>query len=270
MNKLWIFGDSFSSQVDQDDNNEVWFKSLSNKLNYELKNISLIGCAQDWQFLMIDVNKDNISSSDQIILVLTSPSRYWFFDEYPYMTNSHIIDFEKIVGLSRATAAKNYFQYIQRPTLDILHVQLRLGWLNNCVSFYKWKKPIILLGFPQQINDIAQFDNLMFSNGELTNNISDKEHIFSLWNDFHKRTELLKASDPRYNHMCLMNHEVLADKLYDSIVNHNQLDLSDGFHQQILTYNSIKDKEFSAKELCPQYLKEHVEIKTKTFTSWIK
>jgi hypothetical protein len=48
--------------------------------------------------------------------------------------------------------------------------------------------------------------------------------------------------------MCLSNHAILADKLYNQIVNNQPLDLTFGFIKNIFK-NNYADLEFADKEL---------------------
>lgn len=269
MQNLWIFGDSFCAINKEDVNPRIWSVNLAKKLNFNITNVSLVGSCQDWATAMIDLNKESITSDDQIIVLLTDPARYWFFQDYPGITNSHVIDFDTVVGKERAKAAEYYFQYIQRPALDIQAVQQRLGWLNYMTTFNKWKKPIILIGFTQFIPNMHEFPDLIFSNGSLTHNVSDMEYSKDMWSDMFKRTNFLKGSDPRYNHLCLQNHEVLTDKLYNTIVNNEPLDLTTGFKQELLIKSTIYDPEFVKNELSPVLLERHLKLSTKPIMPWM-
>jgi hypothetical protein len=65
-------------------------------------------------------------------------------------------------------------------------------------------------------------------------------------------TNFLNGLDPRYNHMCLSNHKILADKIVKSFDN---LDLTNGFIQNILTKENLED----TTELSPAAINKRKE-----------
>lgn len=252
MNTLWITGDSFSVTIPDDQHIIPWTMQLANQLNYNLKNNSEWGVCQDWSWDFINREKLNISSNDQLIVVLTDPARFWYFEEIPSLTNSHVLDFSGLVeNKNRTQAASNYIQYIQRPSLDTQMMAHRLGWLNNLATLKSWKKPIILVAFDMYLPDLSDFNNLVFSDGCLRS-IDQREHT----EDFK-----LKTIDVRYNHLCLRNHSVLANKLYNTIINNENLDLHTGFHTHILSNNSMEDPKFIETDLSPWLVKKSKSIK---------
>lgn len=228
---LWVFGDSFS-EIDLDDpNSNIWSVSLANKLQYNLCNDSLAGSAQDWSFSMVKKYKSHITPLDQIIIALTHSSRFWFFEDLPSVANSNIIDFEDIVGSKeRVLAAEYYIKHIQRPSLDFLMLDHRLGWLNNLVLINKWKKPIIILGFGQYY-DPAEYPDLIFSTGNLYD-VSVGEGDNALEN---------RGVDIRYNHLCISNHTILSEKLFNTIVKNEPLDLTTGFKKNIFSKDMLEN-----------------------------
>jgi hypothetical protein len=249
---LWIFGDSYAD-TSLFDHDRVWINQLAKKLNYKLKNLSMLGCSQDFPCQMLADHASDISQDDQIIIVSTSPGRFWFFEDLPEITNPNVIftntkNTEKLLGKDRARVAEMYFKYLQRPQLDILHSTLRLGWLNHMAVTHGWKPPLIIFGFFQFTLSCSKYPNLILSNGNLTDNISEPE--------VEPNGHLFKGSDPRYNHLCLRNHDVLSNKIYNTLVDNQSLDLTQGFHAKLISKKSLHDNEWANEELCvPAYLK---------------
>ena len=242
MSKLWIIGDSYCFTPPSESNENIWSVSLAKKLNYDLENISSLGTCQDWSMFAINHEKHKITVDDQIVIVLTDPARFWFFEDMPDITNSWITDFDKAVGSDRAKAAEGYFKYIQRPSLDILMLNHRLGWLNNLSSVKKWKKIIVIRGFEQFIPDIEEYTNLQFAIGDLYK-VSYNEGVLET-----------AGTDIRFNHLCLSNHKILSDKIANSIISNNDLDLTTGFIENIYSKEMLKDPELCKAELCQSYL----------------
>jgi hypothetical protein len=242
MSTLWVTGDSYSHINPDEINDKMWSIELSEKLKFRCYNMSMWGISQDWEFKKVLEFKENVKPDDQIVLVLTHPSRYWFFDEFPYATNIHTYDFEEVVGSEKADAVAKFVKHIQRLDLDTQHLGYRLGWLNNLALIRNWRPPIILLGFSQFIPNLENYPNLVFSIGNLTDNVSNEE----ISKEFNGTQ--LSASDPRHNHMCLQNHAILADKLFDTITNSNPLDLTFGFNKNIITDTSFASNDFINQE----------------------
>jgi hypothetical protein len=148
-----------------------------------------------------------------------------------------------------AEAAAMYIEFIQRPELDILHLETRLGWLAYQTRLLGWRKPLVLLAFKQKAPFAYSYPDLNFSKGDLSDDISHAEYKLNVtakdYNNF------MLGEDPRFNHMCLSNHEILAEKIANSFKNNTELDLTDGsFKQEILNRETVDDPEFIAKELC--------------------
>lgn len=250
MSKLWLTGDSFSVTLKDDDPDRVWLKQVAKGLgDYELKNCSYPGTCQDWAWGFLELNANDISSDDQIIVVLTEPSRYWFFEEHPTITNSHILDFDKAIDHpERVQAVELFIKHIQRHNLDYQHCLHRLGWLNNMVHVKKWKKPLIIHGANQNHFGQDYLDKLNFSIGNLTG-----------VSFFEKGEEIeFRGFDMRYNHLCLSNHDILAEKVINALTTGERLDLTTGFIQGIYTSKLLDNP---TAELSPTWIKEYQNAK---------
>lgn len=236
---LWITGDSFSEIKNDDVNHNTWPIALAKTLGYDLYNESLAGTAQDWAFLIIKKYKSQITPNDQIIVALTHPSRFWFFEDLPDVSNSSIVNFEEIVNDNdRVAAARYYIRYLQRLNLDCQMLDHRLGWLNNLVLINNWKPPLIILGFNQLIDE-QEYPNLMFSRGSLFD-VSKQEEGAGVEN---------RGWDPRYNHMCISNHAILVEKIVNTLNTGTVLNLTTGFLQNIFNSDLLADSEHAAQEL---------------------
>lgn len=256
--KLWVVGDSFSV-INQDDYcEEIWPVILAKNLQFDLYNQSCVGTSQDWAFRIIRDWQFNISPEDQLIVVLTHPSRFWFFEDRPDLSNRNIVDFDKAINnQDRANAARYFIQYIQRPELDIQQTDHRLGWLSNLVYKNNWRKPIIILGFAQTIYENL-YPNLIFSYGNLFA-INKAEELGDIKN---------KDWDARYNHLCLSNHSILAKKIEDTIKNQNNLDLTSGFKEKIYSNELINNDSLALCELSIKQLEIYKKLSGHT-ESWL-
>lgn len=237
---IWIFGDSYSHYDPKIMSPLVWTSLLSKKLNCPVFNSSLPGVSQDWIMDQIEKNKDEITEKSQIIIVLTDISRFWFFENNPDFSNINIMNLHWLIPPDAVEAIKGYTTVIQRPALDYIMLRHRLGWLNNLCSVKNWKKPLIINGFAQSIENKDEYKNIIFSIGNLTNDVSNLE----IKNDFIKG-----VVDPRSNHLCLSNHNILVEKISNTLLYDEPLDLKNGFIKQIIGDSDINDQNFIKKEL---------------------
>lgn len=255
---VWIVGDSFSYIDREDICHDTWHLLVPKLLDYDLLNDSLVGSSQDWAWRKIRDWQFEIKPQDQLIVVLTHPSRFWFFEDMPDTSNHNTVDFDEIVNDKEKTLAAKYFiKHIQRPELDIQMTDHRMGWLSNLVYKNGWKKPIIIQAFPQTLyTDL--YPNLIFSNGNLFA-INKKEEVGDIKD---------KNWDTRYNHMCLTNHAILAEKIVKTIVSNAELDLITGFKEKIYSQELITNQENAKTELSIKQVENYKNRKGPT-ESWL-
>lgn len=251
MPTLYIVGDSFTAAEKQGrDQEKTWWYRLGQKLDCDgLMNWSMIGSAQEYAWYMLQLQLDQIQPDDYVLIVATHPSRRWWVTDDPTLGKIEMLKESEDVDENILKAAILWERYIQRPQLDSIAVLQRFGWLSAIASKRKWRKPLIIFGFDQLVPGYDEFDNIRFSKGSLTENISSQEVPGGHSNDSYNK--LLKGLDPRYNHLCLRNHDILLDKVYNTLKNDKELDLTTGFDLGILTEETLKDEEFISKELDP-------------------
>jgi hypothetical protein len=250
MPKLRIIGDSFSWIADDDANSRQWPLQLVNKLSYELDNRSMIGCSQDYTWYWLHQERTNISPDDQLVIVMTSPNRYWLFEDRPDLTNPATLSL--FTDPKYANIAETYFKHIQRPDMDYMAVKNRLGWLNNAATVNNWKPPLIIFAFAQSYGLDSEYPRLKFSKGSLTEDVSNAEQADPFV------AQLFRGRDPRYNHLCLCNHDILAEKIYKSLIEETTLDLTQGFYKGMLDNNTLRSDMLVKNELSPRLYKEYL------------
>lgn len=98
----------------------------------------------------------------------------------------------------------------------------------------------------QYINDLTQFPYIHFAHGRIT------DVAMNEWKkDFIEKTgrEWLITQDMRVNHLTKDNHKVLIKKVLDYI-NHNiPIDLTSGFHEEILDKDVVSNPDFIKDQL---------------------
>lgn len=261
LTKIYITGDSFS-WLQEKEKSALWVNLLATRLQTEIDNYSCPGVSQDWIWNSIAGVSNVISSNDQLIVILTDPSRFWFIENAPDLSNSWIVDadFERIIGNPEVKKAIEYYvKYIQRPGLDIQFLAHRLGWLNNLVRLKNLRKPLVILAFSQIVPDPQNYPDLIFSKGDLTS-VSKQEETPE---DPHN----WKGIDVRFNHLTLSNHKILVEKISDSIRSNTELDLTQGFNTKVLNSKSILDPEFVNSELSLHNVQLHNSVPDKPLKS---
>ena len=256
MTRLYMVGDSFSSVPKAGDDYKPWYLQAADNLQINCTNHSMIGVSQDWCWWKLAQELPTLTPDDQILIVLTHPGRFWFFDDKPQMTNPNIVNIDKELTAAQLEAVKNYMVEIQRPPLDVQLQSHRLGWLDAQIRKHKLKPAHVLCAFPMFI-DIGGFDmsehvnwdnyeNVLISQGNLMMNIEVQEMKLKI--DEYK---LWKGYDCRYNHMLKSNHTALAKIVADSIQKQVPIDITDRskFLTNVLGYDLFENKEFMEKEL---------------------
>jgi hypothetical protein len=262
MSRLYIFGDSFSVGTNVE-SPKCWFNILATKLgNIEIINRSVYGGCQDWVWDQLHQLYNTITPDDYVVIVLTHPGRFWYIDEDPSISKVDST-LPSNINPELQCAIKNYFQYIQRPKLDTIWLENRLAWLAYSKHLKGWKKPLVILAFEQDFTIAKTYPDIKFSKGNLFEHVSIAEtgHSKLTMDDY---AEVLDEFDPRYNHMCLSNHVILGDKIYQNLINNIELNLTTGFKSKFVTKKLLSDNAFIEKELDPVASKIRI-AKSKTW-----
>jgi len=270
MARLFIVGDSFSSVEDTRHGvqgiteNNCWTKILADKLNVEkIFNNSLLGSNQDFAWFSLHNWLTDIRPDDYMLVLLTHPGRYWFFQERPCLSKIDLLPgLESEIGHARCQAARDYVRYIQRPQLDGQWLLDKLGWLAYTQHLYNLKHVLVVQAFDQYVDLDGKFPHLNISKGNLNDHISIEEVGYGATNE--EYLSVIALRDPRYNHMCLRNHKILAERIHHSLTTNSTLDLTSlDFHKGFLSKDAIADPNFQASDLCPagveRYYQDHAK-----------
>ena len=276
---LFVVGDSFSISPPPDDPTLTWTRVAAQQLAIlhdqpvTLVNSSMMGVSQDWMWLTLQdwMAEGVITDKDHLIITLTHPSRFWYLDRDPAMSNSNIIDLDRHCSAEECRAIELFIKHIQRPRLDGINLNNRMGWLAYQVLKKQLPKPLIVKGFEQLLLDFEQSDDMIISDGSLCEDIQ-------YW-EFHDPVSEIKNKfwngiDCRYNHMCLTNHSILGKRAADSLFYNQPLDLTTGFRRGLLTPKILDNDEFCKQELDLNALEyRNSQLKTpyyKPTAPWLK
>ena len=250
---LYVIGDSFSVPPKAGDTTVTWPQQVASGLKEQLghtvilENVSLMGSAQDycWDVLQ-QLLEHRIKQDDYIIIALTHPSRFWYLDRMPEMTNANIIDLDSYVTKDEAQAIEYYIRYIQRPRLDLIHINNRMGYLAYQTLKKKLNRPVVIKCFSQDVDQAETWPEINWAKGILMDDVQQWEFEDV---DADLEAKFWHGLDGRYNHMCLSNHKILADKLVHSLLTDTTPDLTEGFVKGLIKDNALRDDDFVLKEL---------------------
>lgn len=276
---LFVIGDSFSVSPKFADPAPTWTRVAAQQLAIlhdqpvTLVNNSMMGVSQDWMWLTLQdwMAAGVITDEDYLIVALTHPSRFWYLERDPAMSNSKIIDLDRHCSSEECKAIELFIKHIQRPSLDGIHLNNRMGWLAYQVLKNHLQQPLIIKGFEQLLLDFEQSDVLSISNGNLFDDIQ-------YWEFSNPAAEITNnfwsGIDCRYNHMCLSNHEILGKQVAESLFYKLPLDLTSGYQRGLLTQDILEDDEFCRHQLDLNALEyRNTQLKTPYFkpvTPWLK
>ena len=174
MKRIFMVGDSFAAAPKQGDEYRPWYIQTAEKLQMNCENHAMIGVSQDWCFWKLSIHLKELTAEDQILVVLTHPGRFWFFDDKPQMTNPNIVNIDKELSKDQLDAVLKFMTHIQRPPLDTQQMAHRIGWLDAQIQRYKLKPAHILCAFPltidmgydmSELEDWNEYKNVIISNG---------------------------------------------------------------------------------------------------------
>lgn len=257
--RLWIFGDSWSALDPKDINKRTWMCQVSEQLSQhigvtvEMINSSLVGSSQDWLLNAYLKVADDIAPNDYVVLVLTSPDRYWFFEDLPSLSNINILDAEKELPKHRLAAVEGFVKHIDRPHLHLLHGTSRLALIAYTTRLRGLRRPLIVPGFDQILEHLAEWPDLSICNGYLTaaqyDEYKQPEELAKLVTD--RNVSYFNGYDCRYNHLCLTNHDILANKISQALITNTPADLTTDFEKDLISREWYNDTEFCNSQLKP-------------------
>lgn len=262
--KLFVLGDSFAACRPGSETVPTWHKLTADYLaeHYgepvHLINSALIGSSQDWCWGILQewFAGGAIGPEDHLVIALTHPSRYWFIDRLPELTNVNIIDLDRHISKEEAKAIELFIKHIQRPSLDVTNLNNRMSYLAYIVGDQGLKHPLMVKCFDQDLDQSAGFEELIWAKGNLFDDV--QKHEF--WSEeADVNNSFWRGLDGRYNHMCLSNHKILASKMADSLINGTELDLTQGFVKNILPKNWEDDVEFQQNELDIEMVRKNLD-----------
>ena len=231
---LWVFGDSYGTfppRVEFEKlKDRLWIPMLAEKLNHNnFYNICQKGSANEWIYYSLVNNVKLINPiEDTIIVITTQIHRQWFFYDNVGASNHYMNGIEEYVDKGQATAIKHYQKYLSDNPQDFIRAQ----WFLYSLEVIKARQNYNLIVLPGFRNNELDYGNSTGSLFDISVN-EVKGKTIEAWNKWLANNSNLR-SDPRTGHLSFENHKILAEKLHKCFLNHELLDLTQGFVEEIL------------------------------------
>lgn len=248
MKNLWVYGDSFAVdwQVPWG-----WLPVFAGQM--DIDNCYVQACAgTNNEWIVKTFGDDNHQPGDIVVLFLTEPSRQWFFETKPHLSNLVSIlktrdaDIVKRETKEKYDAIMAFYEHLYRDDLT----EFRLQMMTDFIRVKSIEREVHLQVIPCFMMNLDWTD-LNPTIGNMTNQICDSE--FKRYNDI--QTWYDQSIDTRANHMTFENHKIFADKLVERFTKGTPVDLETGF---VTGFLELSDK-LTHPGLCPELVRMAME-----------
>lgn len=237
MSKLYVFGDSNSAHSNNNVE-KIWSFILAQKLKVsEYINDSEFGISNENITSRFLHHVSNITDNDYVIFIVTAKSRKWFFYNHPHLTNFGNGEFDIIkeyYSKDEVNAVKSYYKYLDNSEVTEIQLRWLYGFLNHMQSEFNI---LIIPGFDNNF----YLDSLYTTVGNLFP-IGYNEYLDNDTREYVFRKKW-KCIDKKINHISEDNHNILAEKVYQTFTNKKPLDLTSGFKEKIITKDNYQNFE---------------------------
>ncbi len=235
---VWVFGDSFAYLHPHGD---TWPRQVANKLNQELKCYAEGGTSLEYTYEQFNTVRHNINAHDTVILALTELNRRWFLRDRVTENIWMIMRNREDPKLSKAL--EYYLHYLDNSTV---HETYLTNFLYNVeyVTTQRSLNTVILPCFETTSAYMSKLNlNLTVAKGQLvTVSMAEFDSKFD-------HTSYTAISDVRPNHLTRSNHNVLANKIVDSIKTKAPIMLNEGFVKYNMNIGNMQNDQFKLYEL---------------------
>ena len=251
MNTIWTFGDSFiDSWSYMHYHEEQWTNQIADKLKLKHIGLGFAGAAASYTYTQFDSNIEKFNKNDIVIICVTGLNGKWFFKNLPYITNYQTNRYQICTSNDETNAIEYYRRFLDDAnTINDFTYLLNFIVKVNYVAKKKKLKVIVLNSDNTTVDYLfkhkEKFDTINVVYYPLTA-IEQKE----MTKEFYKKwssTDFI--NDCRINHLCRSNHDVLANKIVDYINYGTNINLNNGFIENILDFDKEYDEEFLKIEL---------------------
>ena len=236
MSNLWVFGDSYT-QHSQSNQENCWTFQVAKKLGVKTyHNWSQYGVSNEYISEGFTRHSNEITQDDFLIFIITWKSRHWFFEDRPEVSNLNMMSngvIYKEYGKQYEQAVKHFEKYLDSERLANIKLNWYYGYLNFVESHFP--NTLIIPGFD---NDFHRAFNFQVNGNLYPIGASEFETPKIGETIFKKKWGSL---DRRVGHMTNINHEILAEKVYQTFITKAPLDLYNGFEKEFINLSNYKD-----------------------------
>ena len=249
MSKLHVFGDSWATPptkelVDDPNCPTPWMFLLFDKLGCEaIKSYAANGTSMDWvMHQFFEHGQDDIQKGDCIVWIVTHPSRRWLLEDHPELSNIWMnYDTCDAISPQERKALIQYRRYLNNKKSVNTHLKAMSIAMSH-VAMSKGAKIIQVPGFVRTSPDAKAPTHEMLFNPfvkvtgalEVVGSYNFPKE-YEIWERNKMQVDMVTETqiDNRFNHMSWDNHEIFANKLYESFVNRKDLDVDNGFSSDV-------------------------------------
>lgn len=248
MSKLFVYGDSWVYAYNED---RAWPNQLAKHLKLECVNrgypgLGILQTFEQWQ-------QDDIRPGDQIVVVLTSPDRSYFFKELPWfsqLVNATVENDSRFDNVDKSTFKKikslknsfiDYHTNLHNPDHMVWFIKCWLFWLD-AQSKELGTRTIVIPAFSECLPALNhQWSNLIVMPSPL-GPVSLNEVNSAKYNE-----TFFGSLDPRANHITFSNHEILLKKIINAMETGLFLDSDKGWVEKLVTKENLYSPEWCYK-----------------------
>lgn len=256
MKTIFVFGDSYAEDFDpirtrrSEDEDKTYVKLLSNYYNCSVINTGKGGVSNEYIMEKFFDTVDQIKENDIVIFLPTWHGRRWLIEELPALTS--YLNLAKFIGgvagYERELSEEeiSYCTEVFLKSLDAFEQRKSTAYIKMMLStLFEYQKKI---GFKSIVvntfNENKKYDNFINTSGLLhfvnRNEFADIKNFHENYRDF------------RDNHLSLVNHAILAEKIIKAIESGEDIDLESDFKEKIIYAKDIEEYRINYKKIIGQ------------------
>lgn len=252
MNTIFVFGDSYAdpkstlSPANPGDADKTYVKLLSNYYNCAVINTGKGGASNEYIIEKFFDNVEQIKENDIVIFFTTWHGRRWLIEDLPAL--SSYLNLAKFIGgvggFGRELSEEeiSYCTEVFLKSLDAFEErksEVYIKMMLSTLSEYQRKigfKSIVVNTFAEN----EKYDNFINTSGRL-HDVNGNE--FADIKNFHDNHR-----DFRINHLSVVNHAILAEKIIKAIESGEDIDLNSDFKEKIVYAKDIEEFRINYKK----------------------
>ena len=252
MKTIFVFGDSYadpnstSSPANSGDADNTYVKLLSNYYNCPVINTGKGGASNEYIIEKFFDTVEQIKENDIVIFLPTWHGRRWLIEELPalsaYMNLTKFIGGVAGHGRELSEEEISYCAEVFLKSLDSFEERkskVYIKMMLSTLSEYQRKigfKSIVVNTFAEN----EKYDNFINTSGRLYlvngGEFADIKNFHENYRDF------------RINHLSLVNHAILAEKIIKAIESGEDIDLNSDFKEKIVYAKDIEEFRINYKK----------------------